>query len=65
MKILAALLALVFFVLGILYWTGTIQFGSSHAGPHHSHAILFFVLGILSLVWMRFAPGASTPSRTR
>jgi ABC-type transport system involved in multi-copper enzyme maturation permease subunit len=65
MKMLAGLLALVFFVLGILYWTGTIQFGSSHSGPHHAHAVLFIVLALLSLVWMRFQPGASTPSRTR
>jgi len=61
---LAAAAALVFFVVGILYWIGTLQIGASRPGHHHVHAIFFFVLGILALVWMRFQSGAST-SKTR
>jgi hypothetical protein len=64
MKMIAAAVALVFFVLAILYWTGMLQIGASHPGHHHAHAIVFFVLGILALVWMRFQSGAS-PSKAR
>ena len=60
MKALALVLAIVFFILAILYWIGKVQLFASHGGPHHLHAILFFVLGILSLLWMRFQSG--TPS---
>jgi hypothetical protein len=62
---LLAAAALVFFVLGILYWTGTVQIGTSHPGHHHAHAIVLFVLGIVALVAMRFQSGASSPSKTR
>lgn len=55
MKMLALVLAIVFFVIGILYWTGTLQIGAGHPGPHHSHAILFWVLALVALAWMRFA----------
>jgi uncharacterized membrane protein YtjA (UPF0391 family) len=55
------LVALVLFVVAALYWTGTLQLGASHPGPHHSHAILFAILGILALVWMRFQ--SSAPAR--
>jgi hypothetical protein len=62
MKAIAILLSLVFFVLGILYWNGTLQVGASHAGPHHSHAILFMVLAVLSLIWLRFVSNEPTVS---
>lgn len=57
MKVLAGLLSAIFFLIGILYWNGTLQLGASHAGPHHSHGILFLILAVLSLVWMRFQSG--------
>lgn len=59
MRNIALVLAVVLFVVGALYWTGTLQVGAGHPGPHHSHGILFFVLGLLALVWMRFAGRAS------
>ncbi len=62
MKVLALALAVVFFLVAILYLVGVLQIGVSHAGGRHvSHAALFAVLGVLSLVWMRFqgAPSSS------
>jgi len=55
MKVLALALAVVCFIIAVLYWTGNLQIGAARPGPHHTHAILFFALGILSLIWMRFA----------
>lgn len=57
MKPLALLLALVFFVLGILYGLGTInaftKSGTTH--EHHiTHLVLCWVLALLALVWYRF-----------
>jgi ABC-type transport system involved in multi-copper enzyme maturation permease subunit len=60
-KILALALAVVFFIIAVLYLIGILQVGASHPGPHVSHGILFLVLGILSLVWVRFQSNASTP----
>ena len=57
MKVVAAVLSVVFLVLGILYWKGALQIGASHPGPHHSHGILFLVFAVLALVWMRFQSG--------
>ncbi|MBC5799767.1 MAG: hypothetical protein GIX03_15645 [Candidatus Eremiobacteraeota bacterium] len=54
MKALALVLAVVFFIIAILYATGVLQVASNHGGPHFSHAALFAVLGVLSLIWMRF-----------
>lgn len=48
MRILALALALVFFVVAVLYWIGL--FG----GVHVKHGILFAGLGVLSLIWLRF-----------
>ena len=62
MKPLAAVLAIVFFIIAILYATGALQIGSSHPGRHLSHAVLFAVLGVLSLVWFRFQSGTSASS---
>ncbi len=63
MKPLAALVALACMVLGILYLLGWLQLGTSHPGPHPTHAIVFFVLAILALLWLRFASGASRSTR--
>jgi len=59
MRGLAVVIALVCFALAALYWLGTLQFGASHSGPHHLHAIVFGIIGILALVWLRFQSGAS------
>ncbi len=57
MKVLALLLALVFFVLGALYGLGTINFltksGTEHA-HHISHLVVCWVLALLCLIWYRF-----------
>jgi len=64
MKALSLVLALAFFVLAVLYWTGTVQFAVREAGgAHHKHAILLAGLGILCLIWFRFQ--SSSPSRSR
>lgn len=63
MKPVALILALVFFVLGILYWMGTINFftRSGAAHEHHTtHLIVCWALALLCLIWARFqsnAPG--------
>ena len=54
MKILAIVLAVVFFVAAGMYATGNLQFGASHPGRHLTHAVAAFVLGLVSLVWLRF-----------
>lgn len=64
MKLLAIVLAIVFFVVGLLYGLGYINIltksGTSHA-HHISHLVLFWVLAILSLIWYRFQ--SSSPAR--
>ena len=48
-------LAAVFVVLGILYFVGAIQvLTSSGHGPHRTHAILFGVLALASLIGANF-----------
>jgi hypothetical protein len=63
MRTLAFVLAAVFFVLGILYGMGTInwltQSGAGHA-HHITHLIVLWFLALLCLVWARFQ---SKPSR--
>jgi len=64
MRVIALLLAAVFFVLGILYGMGKINFftesGSVH--PHHiSHLVVCWVLALLCLIWARFQ---SAPARS-
>jgi hypothetical protein len=54
MKMVAVVIAVVCFVVAALYWTGTLQIGASEPGPHVKHAIVFIVIGLLSLVWFRF-----------
>jgi hypothetical protein len=56
MKPLALLLAAVFFIVAILYWTG--HFVPS--GVHVKHGIVSVVLALLCLVWYRFQSSAAT-----
>jgi hypothetical protein len=63
MKGLSLLLAIAFFVIAVLYWTGTLQIATHEAGPHHKHGVLFAGLGILCLIWFRFQ--SASPSRVR
>ena len=58
MKPLAIGLAVVFFLVAVLYGTGALQVGAHEGGPHVKHAVLFAILGVLSLVWMRFQTGS-------
>ncbi|MBV8724240.1 MAG: hypothetical protein JO078_00405 [Candidatus Eremiobacteraeota bacterium] len=63
MRVIALILAVVFFVLGILYGMGKINaFTESGAGhAHHiTHLIVLWVLALLCLIWARFQ---SAPSR--
>jgi hypothetical protein len=50
MKPLALVLAVVFFVIAVLYWTGH----GIPSGIHAKHGIVAVVLGLLCLVWYRF-----------
>ncbi len=62
MKILAIVLAVVFVVLGVMAWTGSSNMLPAIGldGTHHTkHAIGYFVLAILCLVWMRMSGGAA------
>ena len=65
MKVLGILLAILFFVLAILTATGAAHFAPVLGlnGVHHvKHTILYAVLGVLSLLWVRFtAAGQETP----
>jgi hypothetical protein len=57
MKVLAIALAIVFFVLGILYGLGKINaFTQSGAGhTHHvTHLVVLWALALLCLIWARF-----------
>ncbi|MBD5655671.1 MAG: hypothetical protein IAI50_10920 [Candidatus Eremiobacteraeota bacterium] len=60
MKAFALVLAVLFFIVALLYWLGYLQLGTSHPGKHLTHGILFAVLGVLSLVWMRFQPSPAS-----
>ncbi len=63
MKPLALLVALVFFVLGILYGLGKINFltrsGTAHA-HHVSHLVVAWVIALLALIWYRFQSAPSS-----
>lgn len=57
MRVIAIVLAVVFFVLGILYGTGTINYftESGAAHPHHiTHLVILWALALLCLIWARF-----------
>lgn len=63
MRTLALVLAVVFFLLGILYGLGKINFltesGGAHA-HHVTHLIVLWFLALLCLIWARFQ---SAPSK--
>jgi hypothetical protein len=63
LKAVPIALAVIFFIISALYLLGILQIGASHPGRHVSHAILFAVLGVLSLVWMRFQAAPASPGR--
>jgi len=62
MKTLAAVLAVIFFVLGILYGLGKINFltesGAGHT-HHVTHLIVLWFLALLCLIWARFQSASS------
>ncbi len=66
MKPLALLLALVFFVLGVLYGLGKINVltksGTEHS-HHVSHLVVCWVIALLALIWYRFQSGPQTSRR--
>jgi hypothetical protein len=57
MRVIALALAVIFFVLGILYGLGKINFftesGAAHA-HHVTHLVILWVLALLCLIWARF-----------
>ncbi|HEY6325598.1 MAG TPA: hypothetical protein VIW73_03645 [Candidatus Cybelea sp.] len=57
MRVIAVALAIIFFVLGILYGMGKINFftqsGPQHA-HHFTHLVILWVLALLCLIWARF-----------
>jgi len=57
MRVIAVVLAVVFFIIGILYGLGKInwftQSGAGHA-HHVTHLVLLWVLALLCLIWARF-----------
>ena len=66
MKPLAIVLALLFVVLAICAFVG-VNAGVHALGldgaRHTKHAVIYAVLAILSLVWLRFQNNAATVSR--
>ena len=63
MKPLSLVLAVVFFILGILYGLGKINFFTASGGTHehhYSHLIICWFLALLCLIWFRFQ---SQPAR--
>ncbi|GAC1417547.1 MAG: hypothetical protein NVSMB64_27410 [Candidatus Velthaea sp.] len=58
MKPLALVLAALFFIAAILYWTGHFY----PAGVHTKHGVVMLVLAVLSLVWFRFLTSSTAGS---
>ena len=56
MKALSLILALVFVIIAILFWTGHFPAipGIATPGVHRNHGIAAIVLALLCLVWYRF-----------
>ncbi len=57
MRVIAMVLAVVFFVLGILYGLGKVNWltESGAAHPHHiTHLVVLWVLALLCVIWARF-----------
>ena len=63
MNVLAYALAAVFFVLGLLYGLGKINFLTSSGGAHAHHITHLVVLWVLALLCLIFARFQSAPSR--
>ena len=62
MKTLALVLAIMFFLLGILYAMGTINFLASTAHAHHlKHLVVLWIFSALCLAWYRMQ-GTAQPS---
>jgi hypothetical protein len=63
MRVIAIALAVIFFIIGILYGIGKInlftQSGTEHS-HHVTHLVVAWVLALLCLIWARFQ---SAPSR--
>jgi len=57
MKQIALILAVVFVIVAVLYWTGH----SYPAGVHVKHGIVSVILALLCLVWYRFL--SASPAR--
>ena len=57
MRVIALGLAIIFFVLGILYGLGKInlftQSGAQHQ-HHFTHLVILWALALLCLIWARF-----------
>jgi hypothetical protein len=57
MRVIAIVLAVAFFILGILYGMGRVNFftesGASHS-HHVTHLVICWVLALLCLIWARF-----------
>ncbi len=57
MRVIALVLAVVFFLIGILYGLGKINWftesGAGHA-HHITHLVVAWVLALLCLIWARF-----------
>ncbi len=62
LAIALVVLALIFFVVAALYYEGVLQIAvsDSHAAHHPTHAILFTVLALASLVAANFARAKKT-----
>jgi len=56
MKQLALVLAVVFLIIAVLYWTGHFY----PAGQHTKHGIVSVILALLCLVWYRFQSAGAT-----
>jgi hypothetical protein len=57
MKALAVALAIIFVVAAIVAFTGSAHFAPAlgfNGQPRHLHAVLYLVLALLSLIWLRF-----------
>ncbi len=58
MKPLALVLAAVFVIIAILYWTGHGPFATPER--HLKHGIVSIILALLCLVWYRFQSAEAT-----
>jgi hypothetical protein len=56
MKQLSLILAVLFLVAAVLYWTGH----GIPSGVHTKHGIIAFILALLCLVWYRFQTASAS-----